>query len=29
MIIHAVLVKDWKKDPANPDQSPPELKETT
>jgi sortase (surface protein transpeptidase) len=29
MIIHAVLVKDWKKDPANPTQSPPELKETT
>ena len=28
MIIHAVLVKDWKKDPANPTQSPPELKET-
>jgi sortase (surface protein transpeptidase) len=29
MILHAVLVKDWKKDPANPSQSPPELKETT
>jgi sortase (surface protein transpeptidase) len=29
MIIHAVLVKDWKKNPATPDQSPPELKETT
>ena len=29
MILHAVLVKDWKKDPANPNQTPPELKETT
>lgn len=29
MIIHAVLTKDWKKDPAHPDQTPPELKETT
>jgi sortase A len=29
MILHAVLVKDWKKDTANPNQTPPELKETT
>jgi sortase A len=29
MILHAVLVKDWKKSPANADQTPPELKETS
>jgi len=29
MIVHAVLTKDWKKDPAHPDDTPPELKETT
>jgi sortase (surface protein transpeptidase) len=29
LILHAVLVKDWKKDTANPNQTPPELKETT
>ncbi|HEX4701309.1 MAG TPA: class E sortase [Pseudonocardiaceae bacterium] len=29
MIVHAVLVKDWQKDPANANQTPPELKETS
>jgi sortase A len=29
MILHAVLTKDYKKDPAHPNQSPPELKETS
>lgn len=29
MIVHAILVKDWKKDAADPTKLPPELKETT
>ncbi len=29
MILHAVLVKDWQKDPAHPNNAPPELKETS
>jgi sortase (surface protein transpeptidase) len=29
MIIHAVLVQDWKKNPAKPGYAPPELKETS
>lgn len=29
MIIHAVLVQDWKKNPAKPNFAPPELKETS
>jgi sortase (surface protein transpeptidase) len=29
LIVHAVLVKDLKKNPGNPDQLPPELKETS
>lgn len=29
MIIHAILVKDWKKDAGNPDKMPPEMKETS
>jgi sortase A len=29
LIVHAVLVKDWQKDPAHPNYTPPELKETS
>ena len=29
LIVHAVLVKDWQKDPAHPNYTPPELKELT
>jgi sortase (surface protein transpeptidase) len=29
LIIHAVLVKDWTKDPSAPDKLPPEMKETS
>jgi sortase (surface protein transpeptidase) len=29
MIVHAVLVKDWKKDSADPTKVPPEMRETT
>jgi sortase (surface protein transpeptidase) len=29
MILHAVLVKDWKKSVGNPDKMPPEMKETS
>jgi sortase A len=29
LIVHAVLVKDWKKDPSKPGQAPPEMKETS
>lgn len=29
MIVHAVLVKDWKKDSADPTKLPPEMRETT
>jgi sortase A len=29
MILHAVLVKDWKKDAGDPNKLPPELKETS
>jgi sortase (surface protein transpeptidase) len=29
MILHAVLVKDWQKDPSHPNYTPPELKETS
>ncbi len=29
MVLHAVLVKDWKKDAADPTKLPPEMKETT
>jgi sortase A len=29
MILHAVLVKDWKKDAKDPNKMPPEMKETS
>jgi sortase (surface protein transpeptidase) len=29
LIVHSVLVKDWQKDPAHPNYTPPELKETS
>ncbi len=29
LILHAVLVKDWQKDPSHPNYTPPELKETS
>jgi sortase A len=29
LIVHAVLTRDWKKDPSKPNQVPPELKETS
>lgn len=29
LVLHAVLVKDWQKDPAHPNYTPPELKETS
>lgn len=29
LIIHAILVKDWKKDPSRPNEMPPEMQETS
>ncbi|SDC79005.1 class E sortase [Actinokineospora iranica] len=29
LVVHAVLVREWAKDPANPGETPPELKETS